>query len=432
MIAQAAGGAYRYAGLMHGGVLELAMVSEWFQKNGDKKNPKAKATPIDKSAMWNSLPVAEMLRKVGAPNTDFDEWVKHAPGDSWWDQFGYVNEKHRFNVPSLHICSWYDNVVSESFENCFDFSAKMPKPPCARDNQFIIVSPTTHCRSERATEHTVVGKLDFGDAQFDYFSIYLKWFDHFLKGEENGVLRMPKVQIYVLGKNQWRGENEWPLARTKFTKYYLRSDSGANSISAKGLLSTEEPGNEAADRFTYDPGKPVPTIGGTMCCTPHPQDPDGPVDQGEVEKRPDVLVYSTPILKQGVEITGPIQARLYVSSDAKDTDFTAKLVDVHPDGTAFTVQEGILRMRYREGFKQAVLMKPGEVYPITVDLTVTSLYVGAGHRIRLEISSSNFPRFERNLNTGGKNFDETEWKVARNVVYHSGARASYVLLPIVP
>ena len=422
MIAQAAGGAYRFAGLMTGGALELAMASEWFYKNGNKTDPRAKPSPVNLAAMWNTLPLVDMLRKAGAPLTDWDEWVSHAPGDPWWDQFGYVNGKNRFNVPALQVCSWYDNVVKATLD-LFNLLGKNADSAAARDNQFVIISPTTHCRSERATEHTMVGQLDFGDAQLDYFNFYVKWFDHFLKGEENGVLKMPRVQLYVMGRNQWRGENEWPLARTQFTRFYLRSD---------GILSTQQPGDEAADRYTYDPGNPVPTVGGAICCTPHPQNPDGPLDQREVEKRPDVLIYSTPVLKQGIEITGPLEALLYISSSARDTDFTAKLVDVHPDGAAYTVQEGIQRARYRQGLERKVWMKPGEVYPLKVDLMATSIYIPAGHRIRLEISSSNFPRFDRNLNTGGNNYDETRWQAARNAVHHANAHASYILLPVVP
>ncbi len=422
MIAQAAGGAYRFAGLMTGGALELAMASEWFYKNGNKTDPRAKPAPVDLAAMRNTLPLVELLRKAGAPSTDWDAWVSHAPGDPWWDQFGYVNDKNRFNVPGLHVCSWYDNVVKATLD-LFNLLGKNADSAIAARNQFVIISPTTHCRSERATDHTIVGKLDFGDAQLDYFNFYVKWFDHFLKGEENGVLKMPKVQLYVMGRNQWRGENEWPLMRTKFTPFYLRTG---------GVLSTEKPAAEAADRYTYDPGNPVPTIGGAICCTPDPKNPDGPLDQREVEKRPDVLVYSTAVLKQGIEITGPLEALVYVSSSAKDTDFTAKLVDVHPDGAAYTVQEGILRARYREGLEKKVWMIAGEVYSVKIDLMATSIYIPAGHRIRVEISSSNFPRFDRNLNTGGNNYDETKWQAAQNVVHHSNANASYILLPVIP
>ncbi len=431
MIAQAAGGAYRYAGLVTGGALELAMASEWFYGNGNKREPRAKLPPIaDKAALWKTLPLVDMLRKAGAPNTDWEGWVSHAPGDPWWNQFGYVTDANRFNVPGLHVCSWHDNVVKEALD-LFNLLGKNAETAEARDNQFVIISPTTHCRSERATEHTVVGKLDFGDAQLDYFNIYVNWFDRFLKGEKSATA-LPKVQIYVMGRNQWRSENEWPLARTRFTKYFLSSGGDANGAAGKGVLSLQEPAKQMPDLFTYDPANPVPTVGGAICCTPDPKNPDGPLDQREVERRPDVLVYSTPVLDRGIEITGPLKAVLYVSSSAKDTDFTAKLVDVHPDGSAYNYQEGILRARYREGFSRKVWLEPNKIYELTVDLMATSLFVPAGHRIRLEISSSNFPRFDRNLNTGGNNYDETKWVQAQNSVHHAPGKASYLLLPIIP
>jgi putative CocE/NonD family hydrolase len=286
--------------------------------------------------------------------------------------------------------------------------------------------------SELATEHTMVGKRDLGDARLDFYGIYLRWFDHWLKGINNDVTKMPKVQIYVMGKNQWRGENEWPLARTQFTKYYLHSAGKANSRFGDGTLSTQPANNEPPDHFVYDPATPVPTAGGLPCCTEQYEAGEGSFDQSEVETRNDVLEYTTPVLEKGVEVTGPLQVVLYVSSSARDTDFTAKLVDIYPDGTAYNVQDGIQRVRYREGYEKKVWMSPGEVYEVKIDLQATSNYFGPGHRIRLEVSSSNFPRFDRNLNTGGNNYDETKWVVANNTVHHSGVHASYILLPVIP
>jgi len=243
---------------------------------------------------------------------------------------------------------------------------------------------------------------------------------------------MPHLMIYVMGKNEWRGENEWPLTRTQFTKYYLHSNHEANSRFGDGTLSTALPNEAALDAYMYDPGSPVQSIGGAVCCTGTPDAPAGSYDQSDVEARQDVLVYTTPVLEEGIEVTGPIKAVLYVSSSAKDTDFAAKLVDVYPDGSAYNIQEGILRARYREGWKKKVWMNPGEVYRLTVDMEATSNYFGPGHRIRVEISSSNFPHFDRNLNTGGNNYDETKWVAARNTIHHSKQRASFILLPVIP
>jgi putative CocE/NonD family hydrolase len=295
------------------------------------------------------------------------------------------------------------------------------------------MSPTTHCRSETVTDQTVVGELDFGDARHDYWGMYLKWFDHWLKGADNGVTSMPKVQLFVMGRNQWRGEHEWPLARTRFTPWYLHSRGRANSRNGDGTLSALAPRSEPADSFVYDPAAPVPTIGGSVCaaCARGRNLVDGPAEQREVEIRSDVLVYTSAPLERGVEVTGPLNVVLYVSSSARDTDFTAKLVDVHPDGRAYNIQEGIQRMRYREGYDRKVWMEPGAVYKVEIDLEATSQYFKPGHRIRVSVSSSSFPRWDRNLNTGGNNYDETEWLVARNVVHHSARYPSHIVLPVI-
>jgi putative CocE/NonD family hydrolase len=418
MIPQAAGGAYRFADLLEGGAVGLSEAAPWFLKWGSKVEPAPETPKVDLAQMFLTLPLVEMVKKAGAAHTDFEDFVSHTPGDPWWDRFGYVDKRHHFNTPALQICSWYDSVVNEAF-----LLAKLMRQngesARASDNQFLVIAPTTHCAFDSVTEHTVVGKRELGDAQFDYYNLYLRWYDHWLKGFDNGMASVPKVQIYVMGANKWRSENEWPLARTRFTKYYLHSGGHANSLEGDGVLSTESPRNEVSDQFRYDPKNPMPTVG------------EGAQDQSEVERRADVLVYSTPPLTAGLELTGTMELLLFVGSSARDTDFTAKLVDVYPNGTAFNLQDGILRARYREGFNKKVWMKPGEVYPLKIDLHATSNYFPAGHRIRLEVSSSNFPRFDRNLNTGGNNYDESEAVVATNVVCHSRDRSSYIVLPVI-
>ena len=283
-----------------------------------------------------------------------------------------------------------------------------------------------------AGKKTIVGERDLGDARKEFWRIYVDWFDHWLRGTDNGITEMPHVQYYLMGKNEWRNAQEWPLPETRFTDYYLHSDGQANSRFGTGRLSAEPPEHESLDNYVYDPATPVPSLGGPVCCTGTPDAAAGAFDQREVEMRHDVLVYSTPPLEEGVEVTGPIEAVLYVSSSAKDTDFTAKLVDVYPDGTAYNVQEGILRARYREGLDRKVWMQPGEVYELRLDVHATSNYFGPGHRIRLQVSSSNFPRFDRNLNTGGNNYDETEWQIAQNTVHHSERYPSRIVLPVIP
>lgn len=454
MVPQGAGPTkYRYFGVTDGGAFELAAAFGWMRLFGSKVylrpppgagsdfyarlglyfNPAPVLPKISYREMLASLPVIEMMKKAGGLPTDFEDILSHGPGDPWWDTLGYIKDTDRFDVPALHINSWYDFGVGETLK-LFNLLRTNAESARARDHQFAVISPTTHCQSERVAEKTVVGQRDLGDAQFDYWGLYLRWFDYWLKGTDNGVTRLPKLQIYVMGKNQWRGENEWPLARTQFTKYYLHSDGAANSRFGTGTLSPQAPGEEAPDRYRYDPGTPVPTSGGTICaaCAASGEVAEGALDQRDVETRHDVLVYTTSPLEKGIEVTGPLQVVLYVSSSAPDTDFTARLVDVYPDGTAYNVQEGILRARYREGFEKKVWMEPGQVYEVRINLHATSNYFGPGHRIRLEVSSSNFPRFDRNLNTSGNNYDETQWKVADNTIHHSPRHASYLLLPVIP
>ncbi len=424
---QAASGALQYFGSWRGGAFELAADADWFVSNGSRAQP----PKVNWPALWRSLPLKGMMDRAGLPGTDWDDFVSHREGDPWWRTRGYINDTDKFDVPALYVDAWYDYGAGDTFR-MVDLVRKNSMSPQSRDNQFLIVSPTTHCRYETAAEHTIVGDRDLGDARYDFFGLYLAWFDHWLKDADNGVEEMPKVQLYVMGKGEWRGENEWPLARTQFTQYYLRSGGRANSRYGDGRLSTDRPDAEPPDSFTYDPRTPVPSVGGPNWGPEIPGFASGAQDQSDVEMRQDVLVYTTPPLEKGIEMTGPLEVVLYLASDVPDTDFTAKLVDVYPDGSAYNVQEGIQRARYREGLDKRVRLKPSEIYEVRVNLNATSNYFRPGHRIRLEISSSNFPRFDRNLNTGGNNYDETSWRVARNTVHHSGDHVSYILLPVIP
>lgn len=448
---QAAGGSYRYFGVIFGGVNELAASLGWFRGAGTKVfyrippdtprevmlqveemfNPAPSPPELDFRSAWETLPYIDLLKAAGAPPTDFEDFVSHEPGDPWWLDFGYVQPNDRFDVPALHVNSWYDLGVNETLK-LFNLLRANADSPRGRDGQYAIISPTDHCTSELVTANTVVGERPLGDARLRYWDIYLDWFEHWLKDEPNGVLAMPKLQYYLMGANEWRSSEAWPVEGTEFRPLYLHSDGGANTRRGDGRLLWEPPPEEQpSDRFTYDPGDPVPTLGGPVCCTGTENAPAGGFDQRDVEERSDVLVYTSEPLEQGMEVTGPIELVLYVSSSARDTDFTGKLVDVYPDGTGYNVQEGILRARYREGYERKVWLEEGEVYELHIDLQATANYFAPGHRIRVEVSSSSFPRWERNLNTGGNNYDETEWTLAENTVHHEGERASHILLPVV-
>jgi len=447
----AANGRYRYWSGFKGGVFDLAASLPWYFSSGSKYSLKpppglsdsevrkirkfydpnvSKAPEVDWEKINWTLPIVDIMDRVGAPPNDFRKLITADFGDPWWhDVMGYYDGTEKINVAALHMSCWYDPSVAESiFE--FNYFRENAVSETSANNQFVIVAPTTHCGFRRTTEHTMVGDRDVGDARKDWNGIYLKWFDYWLKGEENGITDMPKVQYYTMGRNEWRSADVWPLPETQYTKYYLHSRGHANSRYGDGRLSTEMPEDEPPDVFTYDPGNPVHSVGGQRGTSYGTK--AGAVDQAKVEIRHDVLVYTTPKLEEGIELTGPITAILYVSSSAKDTDFTAKLVDVYPDGTAYNIQQGILRARYREGFTKKVWMEEGGVYKIQIDLDATSNYWEKGHRIRVQVSSSDFPLFERNLNTGGNNYDETEWVVAENTIHHSREYPSHMILPVIP
>jgi hypothetical protein len=271
-----------------------------------------------------------------------------------------------------------------------------------------------------------------GDARLDYNELTYGWFDHFLKGEDNHVLEtMPKVRYFTMGMNKWQSSDTWPPRGAQPITFYLASGGKANTLSGDGELAAAAPGADSPDVFTYDPMNPVTSYGGNVCCTGNAVS-GGAFDQRKMEARPDILVYTSEPLKEALEASGPIDATLYVSSDAKDTDITVKLIDVYPDGTAYNLDETIQRLRYREGYdKPPVWMEAGKVYKVMLQPMTTSNYFPAGHRIRIEVTSSNFPRFDRNLNTGGNNYDESKGVVAHNSVHHSKQYASEVTLTVV-
>jgi putative CocE/NonD family hydrolase len=434
MIPQAAGGANvdRGFGIYVGGVLTLSSAFRWFYDYGSIPNPRPQTPEKDLFEVMRSLPLIRMMEEAEGPPTDWETVVSHPPGNAYWYDRGYVRETDRFDTPALHVNSWYDYGVHQSLYQ-FNLMRRNGITNLGRDHQYILISPTTHCASEYScSENTIVGERELGDARFDFLGLYLRWYEYWLKRIDNGVTQTPKVQYYVMGRNAWAQASEWPLPETRFVKYYLHSDGRANTLHGGGILSTDLPDVEPPDRFVYDPENPVPTVGGPSFDTVSAGGTPGAYDQSEIEQREDVLVYSTPVLNKGIEVTGPIELVLYISSSVKDTDFTGKLVDVYPDGKAYNVQEGIIRTRYRDGWIDPDLMEPGTVYEIRFPLESTSNYFGPGHRIRLEVSGSNFPGYARNLNTGGNNYDESEWIVAKNTVYHTAQYPSHLVLPVIP
>ena len=327
------------------------------------------------------------------------------------------------------MSGWYDIFLGGAIRN-FVGMRENGATDAARNGQRLIIGPWFHDDSPGS----VGGEVNFGPSasavSFDFHGTKLRWFDYWLKGEDNGVGEEDPVRIFVMGANEWRSEKEWPLARTQYTDYYLHSGGRANSARGDGSLSIEAPGDEPYDAYLYNPNNPVPTRGGGLCCDAAAS-PPGSFDQSAIEAREDVLVYSTEVLESPVEVTGPVTVTLYAASSAVDTDFTAKLVDACPCGGAVNLADGIVRARYRESTEEAKLITPGEVYEYKIDLWATSNLFKAGHRIRLEISSSNFPRFDRNPNTGEcAGSGDGEPSLHRRLL-HNGSY-SRVTLPVIP
>ena len=355
----------------------------------------------------------------------FIDWLGHPSYDDYWKRISIEEHFSEINVPVYSVAAWYDIFLGGSLRNYAGIKVSGGSDT-ARRGQRLLVEIGGHAGSGRH-----IGEVDFGPAaeQVDTDEVMLRWYDAILKGEKNGAEQEKPVKIFVMGKNVWREEDDWPLARAEKARYYLHSGGKSNSLRGDGALSTATPQAEPADHWVYDPADPVPTVGGPLCCdSPHLA--PGPRDQRPVEARDDVLLYTTPAFKQDLEVTGPVTLELYAGSSAVDTDFTAKLVDVWPNGLAQNLTEGILRARYRNSQEKPEMMNPGEVYKLTVDLWATSNVFLAGHRLRLEVSSSNFPRFNRNTNTGEDPGRATRLIKATNTVYHDSEHPSALVLPV--
>ncbi|MGA2217407.1 MAG: CocE/NonD family hydrolase [Terracidiphilus sp.] len=382
--------------------------------------------PLSKFPVFNIRAPLDGVDLTRALAPYFQDWLDHPLYDDYWKQWSIEENYQNIQVPSLTIAAWYDIFQGGSLRNYMGLKAHAGNE-AARNGQHLIVTVGGHSGWGRT-----VGQVDFGpDAPFDENAVILDWYDYLFLGKQNEFANGKPVKIFVMGKNEWRFEDEWPLKRAKETRYLLGSSAKANSAGGDGVLATDRATGTARDNFVYDPANPVPTVGGPLCCAPKHL-AGGPQDQSEVEKRADVLVYSTAPLEQDAEVTGPVTLDLFASSTAVDTDFTGKLVDVAPDGTAINLTEGILRARYRESTKgEPKPITPGQVYEYKIDLWATSNVFLKGHRIRLEVSSSNFPRFDRNLNTGKDAATSETMVKGTNTIYHDAEYPSALILPVV-
>ncbi|HKW56204.1 MAG TPA: CocE/NonD family hydrolase [Candidatus Acidoferrum sp.] len=359
----------------------------------------------------------------------FRDWLAHPDYDSYWKRWSIEDHYGDIQVPVFSFGAWYDIFLGGTLRN-YQRLKKEAGTEAARRGQHLVVYVGGHAGG---SSNRKVGAVDFGDKlPIDQDELTLRWYDALFKGQANGMENEKPVKIFVMGKNEWRDEEDWPLARAKATRYYLHATgAGANGLAGAGALSTVAPAEERADQYVYDPGDPVPTIGGPLCCGALPTG-IGPEDQRPAEARQDVLVFTTPTFEKEFEVTGPVTLNLYASSSAVDTDFTGMLVDVWPNGFAQNLTSGILRLRYRNSQETPELGNPGEVYHVTLDLWATSNVFLPGHKLRLEVSSSNFPRFDRNLNTGELQSRGTRMIKATNVIYHDKEHPSALILPVVP
>jgi uncharacterized protein len=387
----------------------------------------APTLPLGNYPVFNfgQLPADAQLTAAIAPY--YGDWLAHPDYDDYWKQWSIEENFSRIAVPMLQVGGWYDIFSIGTLRNYVGVKAR-GATEAARNQQHLLMQIGGHAGFGRR-----IGDVDFGPHALEnpYTEVILDWYDYLFKGVHNHFSTDKPVKVFVMGANEYRQEDDWPPPQVHYVNYFLHSGGKANSLRGDGFLSTAMPKSEASDSFVYDPANPVPTIGGPLCCAQQLIEP-GPRDQRSVENRDDVLIYSMGPLGEDLEVTGPITMTLFVKSSAVDTDFTGKLVDVAPDGFAEDVAEGILRMRYRNSQERAMLMNPGETYRISVDLWSTSNLFLRGHTLRLEVASSNFPRFDRNLNTGEEIKSARRFASAKNTILHDAQHPSVLVLPIMP
>jgi putative CocE/NonD family hydrolase len=414
-----------YTGLVYpGGAFQLNVLMTWGMRTNGRTGQSIDFHNWTEA--FRSLPIAQLDESAGRDLPFWKDWVEHANYDEYWDAINDENRWDEIAAPALNMGGWYDLYAPHTFSN-FNGLRQHGRTPQARQSK-LIVGPWPHALSTSPR----TGDIDFGaHSMVDLEALELRWFDYWLKGIDNGIVDEPPLRLFIMGIDEWRDEHEWPLARTEWQTWHLHSSGNANTLRGDGRLSTGAPDSEATDHFVYDPIHPVQTVGGNNCCSPHIV-PWGPYDQRSVEMRGDVLCYTSDPLTADLEVTGPITVVLYAATDGPDTDWTAKLVDVAPSGYAKNLCDGIIRARYRESLSNPSLLDAGKVYEYEIEVGVTGNVFRQGHCIRLEISSSNFPRFDRNPNTGHDFGVDTEMRSARQTIHHSREYPSHILLPVIP
>ena len=406
-----------------GGAMQLNVAITWGMRTRARTGQSI--APQNWSELFRTLPLTEVADKVGDDVPFWRDWIEHCTDDEYWQPLNTMNRFNEMTVPVLEMSGWYDLYGHRCFDH-FNGLRENGGSEAARNPQ-LIIGPWPH----HLSACTCTGDVDFGiGSKLDLESIELRFFDYWLKGIENGAPDDPPLRIFVMGVNQWREESQWPLPSTDLQDWHLHSQGSANTAIGDGRLSLEAPTDEPSDSFVYDPDYPVQTFGGSNCCTPDLV-PWGPYDQRSVEMRSDVLCYTSAPLQEDLTVIGPIKLVLHAETDGRDTDWTAKLVDVSETGYAMNLCDGIIRARYRQSLTDPQLIEPGQVYEYEIEVGTTANVFRKGHRIRLEVSSSNFPRYDRNPNTGNPFGQDAELRVAQQQVHHTPVHPSRLILPVV-
>ena len=426
------------------GVFYLFNSIWWGCNTAGRVSRRSQLLEMDLLALYRHLPLLTLDTAAGCGEArQYRDIVQHYKYDDYWKEMSIRSDFRKFTMPVLQIVGWYDYYSKETFFNYQQFVKHAPNRKVARSHK-VLVGPWGHHHG--LSPHAKPGDRDFGktdldfgpEASLDYLRFYREWMDRVLKGQGPGLHEDAPIRIFVMGENRWRDEWEWPLARTRYTNYFLHSDGNAGTPEGNGRLDVIRPSQEPPDSYLYDPADPTPTRGGNHSVGPNPAIIDliwtGPADQRPIEARPDVLSYTSTPLGEDMEITGPVILKLFAASSARDTDFVGRLVDVDPDGRAINIAEGVVRARFRkpEYWEEPQLITPGKVYEYRIDLQATSNLFKKGHRIRLDITSSNFPLWDRNLNTGNVAYSDTELRTASQTIYHDQRYASHLILPHIP
>ena len=430
MIPQGAGGAVGTMGgwnsafgALEGGAVGMSGMTGWFLDWGGRGRP-AVEHDADREELVRSLPLSAMMEAAGVDDEEWRHYVTEPPASAWWGERGYLTDDARFITPGLHVNTWFDPTVSQTL-SLVDMIGERALPGSPATEQFAVIGPWGHCELDPTRDQGSLGDLEVEGAAFPYLRLYRTWFDRWLRGDDGPDFERPRFTFFTFGENQWRTSEQWPPSWTEQEAWFLaleQPDAPAGSLSSDALSADHQ------TSWLYDPADPVPSRGGPVCCTGLAGDDPGAFHQGYLDERTDIVRFTSPVLAEDRLVAGPVELVLYVASSAPDTDFTAKLVHLTPDGRALAIRDGVQRTRYRNGGVEPEFLEPESVYEIRVRLGDIAYHIPAGHRLRVDLSSSSFPRWDRNLNTTAPRGEGVEWAVATNTVFAGERYPSRLLI----